>query len=197
MTAPAGDTSDSKARLRARLRAARRGLPPRARRLAAHRAARRLLAIRKLRRYRHWALYLPHGAELDTLPLARGLWRRGAQVHVPVILPDHRLRWVLWHRHTPLITAEHRIRRPARAAPARRSRQLQVMVLPVVGFDPRGTRLGAGGGYYDRIPAALSHRPLRVGYAHAAQEVAQLPRDPWDVPLDCIVTDRSLLWPIG
>ncbi len=197
MTAPAGDTSELKARLRARLRAARRALPRRQRAHAARRAAARLLALRSLRRCCRWALYLPVGAELDTAPLAHALHRRGATVLVPVIKPGHHLWWVQWTPETPLMRAAHGIYRPRRSTPRYRAGQLQVMVLPLLGFDRRGTRLGAGGGYYDRIPARLAGRPLRVGYGYAMQAVAALPRDPWDVPLDLIITERSTLWPTG
>lgn len=70
---------------------------------------------------------------------------------------------------------------------------LSMVLLPLVAFDSRGTRLGMGGGYYDTYLAKLRRpRPLLVGYAHACQEVAEIDREPWDVPLDAVVTEASL-----
>ncbi len=68
------------------------------------------------------------------------------------------------------------------------------MVLPVLGFDAQGRRLGNGGGYYDRALAAprAARRPLLLGYAYAVQEVPEIPAEPWDVKLDAVVTERGL-----
>jgi 5-formyltetrahydrofolate cyclo-ligase len=71
---------------------------------------------------------------------------------------------------------------------------LSVLFMPLVAFDDQGTRLGMGAGYYDRYIGRLSHtlRPLLVGLAHEAQRSDQaLPRNPWDVPLDAVVTETG------
>lgn len=71
-----------------------------------------------------------------------------------------------------------------------------MIFLPLVAFDRTGTRLGMGGGYYDRSLARQSTtktRPLRVGLAHSIQEVTQLERQAWDIPLDLIATERELI----
>ena len=67
----------------------------------------------------------------------------------------------------------------------------------LVGFDARCNRLGMGGGYYDRTLAYLRHRvhwrrPLLVGVAHECQRVERLEANPWDVPLDLVVTERRI-----
>ena len=63
--------------------------------------------------------------------------------------------------------------------------------MPLLGFDKRGTRLGYGGGYYDRTLERLSKRPRLVGIAFAAQELEDIPREAHDVPLDTIVTEAG------
>ena len=63
-----------------------------------------------------------------------------------------------------------------------------IIVLPLVGWDRQGTRLGMGGGYYDRSLAGVSG-PLLAGLAYSVQESTVLPRDQWDVPLDIVVTE--------
>jgi 5-formyltetrahydrofolate cyclo-ligase len=64
--------------------------------------------------------------------------------------------------------------------------------MPLLGFDRQGTRLGYGGGYYDRTLAALGKRPLLVGFAFALQEIDHIPREGHDVPLDIIVTEEGV-----
>ena len=63
--------------------------------------------------------------------------------------------------------------------------------MPLVAYDKQGTRLGMGGGYYDRYTSNHRHsKALRVGLAHSVQESDQpLPRDKWDVSLDAVITD--------
>jgi 5-formyltetrahydrofolate cyclo-ligase len=73
--------------------------------------------------------------------------------------------------------------------------RLQVVLLPLTGFDANGSRIGSGAGYYDRAFALRTNQcgaPLLVGLAFEAQRTTGLPRAPHDVPLDMIVTERGL-----
>jgi 5-formyltetrahydrofolate cyclo-ligase len=69
-----------------------------------------------------------------------------------------------------------------------------VLIVPLLAFDARGYRLGYGGGFYDRTLEALrAKRPtLAVGFAFAAQEVAEVPIDETDQRLDAIVTEQGV-----
>jgi 5-formyltetrahydrofolate cyclo-ligase len=62
----------------------------------------------------------------------------------------------------------------------------------LLGYDQFGTRLGYGGGYYDRTLASLSKKPKLVGIAFAAQELALIPRESHDVPLDIVITEAGV-----
>ena len=66
-----------------------------------------------------------------------------------------------------------------------------IVVMPLLGFDRHGTRLGYGKGYYDRTLAQMGTKPLLVGYAFAAQELDFIPREAHDVPLDMLVTENG------
>lgn len=66
------------------------------------------------------------------------------------------------------------------------------IVAPLVGFDRAMNRLGQGGGYYDRAFARYPDA-LRIGLAWSAQELDQVPADPWDLPLDFILTEVELI----
>lgn len=76
--------------------------------------------------------------------------------------------------------------------------QMDVVLLPLLAFDLRGNRLGTGGGWYDTTFSFLREqarpaRPLLVGIGYAFQQVAALPAENWDVPLDFIATDTALI----
>ena len=67
------------------------------------------------------------------------------------------------------------------------------MLLPLVAFDAHGTRLGRGAGYYDRT---LEHQKpaCLLGIAYAFQQIPWIQPEPWDIPLDGIVTEKNLHW---
>lgn len=69
-----------------------------------------------------------------------------------------------------------------------------IILMPLLGFDRKGTRLGQGAGYYDRALASQS-APLRIGVAWSVQEFENLPADPWDMPLDAILTEAEWIIP--
>lgn len=182
-----------KAQLRRELRIARAAIPPSTARLHATRAARNLMKLASLRRARDVAVYLAAGSELDTRALIAALHRAGKRVRVPAIAPgqDGAMRMIPLDPHAPLRRRRHGIREPARRRRASRSR-IDVLVVPLRGFDLHGTRLGSGAGYYDRWLARQRPRPFCVGFAYALQEVRRLPREPWDQALDAICTERGL-----
>lgn len=73
---------------------------------------------------------------------------------------------------------------------------LDAVLVPLVGFDSAGNRLGMGGGFYDRTLAFRHHRshwrkPVLIGVAFEVQRVPSLVRNPWDVPLDYTVTESG------
>ena len=72
-------------------------------------------------------------------------------------------------------------------------KRLEVVLVPGVGFDRRGNRLGQGKGFYDRFLASLSDNTLKVGLAFDCQVVDEVPCDPHDQPMDWIVTESELM----
>ena len=71
-----------------------------------------------------------------------------------------------------------------------------VLIVPLVGFDARGYRLGYGGGFYDRTLQGLRARRtvVAVGFGFAAQEMEQVPIDEFDQRLDVMVTEAGVRW---
>ncbi len=78
-----------------------------------------------------------------------------------------------------------------------KANSFDVILVPLVAFDRSGSRIGMGAGFYDRALESLSHqastRPFLLGVAHAFQEVNELPSEPWDIPLDAILTDSEYI----
>ena len=70
---------------------------------------------------------------------------------------------------------------------------LDLLVMPLVACDHHGTRMGMGGGFYDRTLATAPHQPFRLGLAHTFQLLDQtLPRQAWDQPLDALLTPHGI-----
>jgi 5,10-methenyltetrahydrofolate synthetase len=71
-----------------------------------------------------------------------------------------------------------------------------VVLMPPVGFDAIGYRLGYGGGYYDRTLAALSPQPLKIGVAFELSRIETIRPRPHDIPMDYVVTQQGI-WHAG
>lgn len=194
MTAQAGDTTSSlarqKAALRKALRACRRELPRAARRQASQRAAQHLALLCRQLSARFVAVYLGVPEEMDTAPAIARLRRQGCALYVPKVGADGRMQFVQLRARAALRPNRYGIAEPAGGT---RPPRLDVIVLPLVGFDDAGRRLGMGGGYYDRVLAGLPRRrPLRVGLAYAAQETARVPTEAHDARLHAVVTEHAI-----
>lgn len=70
----------------------------------------------------------------------------------------------------------------------------QILLIPCLGFDAAGYRLGNGGGFYDRTLAAMTPRPLAVGVGWSHAALATIDPQPHDIPMDLIVTERAAMW---
>lgn len=184
--------------LRRKLRARRRRLNPLQQKRAALALTRQLLQHPQVLRSRHIALYLPNDGEIDPGLFIQVARRLGKICYLPVLHPVYRNR--LWfarfERATALLPNRFGIPEPVHRASSRRSAHaLDLALLPLVGFDPQGGRLGMGGGFYDRTFAFKLRRqqssPYLIGLAHECQRVHSLPVATWDVPLNAVITDKD------
>ncbi|UEQ04308.1 5-formyltetrahydrofolate cyclo-ligase [Halomonas profundus] len=192
---------DDKRALRRSLRHQRRALSEHEQRLAAQRLCQRLKTLPEIRRARRLSLYLPVNGEIDPTPLIPWLRQRNVNIYLPVLRPfsANRLWFVAYRTDTPMIKNRFGIWEPdVRFSAQRRNRlpawALDTLIVPLVGFDANANRMGMGGGFYDRS-LAFMHRPgpspTLIGVAHACQQVASLPVEPWDVPLQVVVSDQG------
>ncbi|WP_323036203.1 5-formyltetrahydrofolate cyclo-ligase [Pararhodobacter sp.] len=134
--------------------------------------------------------YLPIRTEINPVP---AMATHPGPVGVPVIrAAGQPLEFHLWTPETTLVEGPFGAKIPAHG----QAITPRVVIVPLVGFDARGYRLGYGGGFYDRTLAGLraAGPVLALGYAYDAQELPEVPIDAYDQRLDGIVTQAGLRW---
>lgn len=174
---------------RARLLAARKAVSLRERQRRAAAVDGRIFARLDLTPYRVLGIYWPIRGELDLRVLARRHALGGGIVALPVVVEKHKpLEFWRWEPGAPTRPGFWKIPQPLERDVVRPD----ALIVPVVGFDAHGYRLGYGGGYYDRTLASLSPKPFCIGVGDAEAEIATIRPQPHDIPLDVIVTDREI-----
>ncbi len=137
--------------------------------------------------------YIPLRGEVDVLPFLRGLADKGHVLAMPVVVDRNSpLIFRQWQPGDALEDGPFQTRQPlANAALLDPS----MFLVPLLGFDRRGNRLGFGGGFYDRtLRAAKAKRAIiAMGMAYRAQEVPHIPVEPHDARLDFIVTETEVI----
>lgn len=212
MSTQLSDTTQAQRRqLRQLLRQLRRSLTPAQQQ---HAAIHLLQQFRKLpmRRYDlDIALYWPQDGEIDPSYIAAYCQQHGARLWLPVVTsiqgemhfrraPAEAFRWQRVSRRQrrwPSQRGSWGLREPIQR-PIKSLREMDLLLMPLVGFSRDGARLGMGGGFYDRALAALRQcikRPITLGLAHRCQEVTELPLAAWDQPADVILTDSGFWGP--
>jgi 5-formyltetrahydrofolate cyclo-ligase len=188
----------NKKSLRKQARSARAALSPEYRRSAVRLALRKALRAGLFLKGRRWSFYLPVGGEFDALPLLNQALHMGKDCYLPITAQRiaQPLRFARLDGRHELTHNRYGIVEP-HARKLMNARWLDVMILPLVGFDSAGRRLGMGGGYYDATLAYLRsrkrwRRPVLIGVAYACQELKEVPAEPWDVRLDMILTENGL-----
>lgn len=186
--------------LRKTLRQQRRALTPLQQRTAAAALLTQIARQPWFPCSRRLAFFMASDGEIDPGPLLALAQAAGKECFLPVLHPlgANRLHFA---RYTPgMLLSPNRFGIPE--PPLKRNRivpawALDVIFMPLVGFDRHGHRLGMGGGFYDRTLAFTRRSPRTlprlIGLAHHLQEVEQLPAQPWDVPLHAIATDRTII----
>jgi 5-formyltetrahydrofolate cyclo-ligase len=188
-----------KAALRRQLRARRKAIPAPLRHAACSAVVGFALRHHLLAKGRRIGIYMPANSEIDVLPLLDRALTMQARCFLPIVprrgsrrmwfsQMGKRPAWVLNRYGIP----EYRHPLAKRV----RVQRLDLLFMPLLGFDSRGFRLGMGGGYYDASLAYLKRfrrwrRPWVVGVAFALQEVEGIPNDPWDIPLDAVLTEQE------
>ena len=131
----------------------------------------------------------PIKGEYDARHLARTLRERGALTALPVVVaPKTPLIFREWHPGIRLAKGVLDIPYPADSAEV----TPDAVLLPMNGWDAKGYRLGYGGGFFDRTLAALQKKPLTVGLSYEQARLETIHPQPWDIPMDYVVTERGV-----
>lgn len=188
--------NDSRSNLRNRLSAARSELNEAALDAAATGFAEQLIVHLGARSPGTVAGYSAMPGELDPGPALFALHARNWRIVLPVIEPAFTMRFVHWIPHRTTFTRNrYGIDEPE--GPAFAPNGIDVVVTPGIAFDAHGGRIGHGAGFYDRFFARLDedgHRPERIGAAHDLQVVDHVPTEPWDMPMDLVITPHRIIF---
>ena len=181
--------------LRQQLRASRRAVPAVERMAAAESLAHHLLALPFAPISGFVAGYWATDGEI-----ALHVWQLRLPPTLTYCLPvlsGQQLRFAPWRSGDPLVTNRFGIPEPdVESSACIEAAEIAMAVVPVVGFDQSGNRLGMGGGWYDRSFAFRNSRPAPpwlVGAAFSVQERPELRPRSWDVELDAVCTERDCL----
>ncbi len=156
----------------------------------------RALELPELAQARTVAAYVSVGTEPGTRALLDALHARGIRVLLPVLLPDNDLDWALYRGAAHLAPARRGLLEPdgERLGPEAVVRA-DAVLLPGLAVDGHGTRLGRGGGSYDRVLSRLDRAgatPARIVLLYDNEVVARLPKEPHDHPVDAVVTPSGV-----
>lgn len=194
------DISLVRNQLRQELRNKRRSLSPKQQAEASINLLKNILKSPLYLKSKHLAVYLSSDGEMDLQPLIQQSWAMGKKVYLPAVKPSksRELWFVEYTPQTELIANRFKILEPDvnknHKLPAH---LLDIVFVPLVGFDDQGNRLGMGGGFYDSTFSFKKEKPkskpLLIGVAHECQRVEKIVTEDWDVGLDLVVTDKEKL----
>lgn len=192
------ETASSRQTLRSRLTRQRQRLSA-PERLAAARGLRQ--SLEQLPEYLIDERVAGYWASAGELPLnlaVAPLAERGQRFYLPVVGSSRCMQFAPWQMGEEVAPNRFGIPEPTLGGDVVPAARIELVLVPLVGFDRHGNRIGFGGGYYDTTFAFLHDEkrpttPLMVGIGYAFQECAGLEAQPWDVRLDYIATERELI----
>lgn len=184
-----------KKQLREKLIQIRMALSPQEQALHAQSVAQLVQNMAIFQSAKHIAFYFPVKGELSPLPLLSLALAANKNCYLPVLTSQKSLRFFSVDAKTSLSPNRYGIYEPALAFSTERNpHDLDIVFLPLVGFDEKCYRLGMGGAYYDRTFAFRHHEssPLLVGLAHECQNIKAVPQNDFDVKLDKVVSEKKI-----
>ena len=174
---------------REELIARRSAMPADERRVRSEAITRRLLGAFPLLRGRTIGFCWPYRGEFDSRFVIRRLRDAGSRAVLPVVVAKGApLQFCEWWPGAPMRSATLGIPVPDGTQPLRP----EALLIPPVGFDAAGYRLGYGAGYFDRTLAAMSPRPLAIAVAFELSRIPTIRPQPHDVPMDFVVTEAGV-----
>ncbi|WP_252177298.1 5-formyltetrahydrofolate cyclo-ligase [Endozoicomonas sp. 4G] len=186
-----------RASLRKQLRHNRQSLSAEQQLAAAKKLSSVVCGSEAFRQSQHIALYLASDGEIDPGFIAEAIWRQDKFCYLPVLdqeQPD-RMYFQIYRPDSRMVENRYGIAEPELDLEKTvKPEALDLVLMPLTGFDEQGNRLGMGGGYYDRTFAFLakSSKPILIGLAHECQKVSSIPVADWDIPMNGVATEKQL-----
>ena len=194
MTEAANGLRDVKRAFRRDCRERLRAIKPEEVHRRSERACQGLMAAAEYLRARFVMLFLPLPHEVDARPVARRAFEEGRRIAIPLVCEERRqiVPVELRSLDEPMQTDRFGLQTPmeARVVPAE---EIDLVVVPGLGFDVAGRRIGRGGGYYDRFLGRRDVRWTTCGLALDEQVVERVPAADHDVSVEMLVTDARVL----
>ena len=193
--APDPGLQEAKRALRKEVLAARGALDSQSRQRLSGKITEQLLALPEYRAAAVVAAYASFGSEFDTSPFLKAALASGKRLLLPrVDLSRRRMQFcAVSGLASDLVPGVWGIPEPALHCLPVAASGADFVLVPGVAVSVRGARLGYGGGFYDRLLAENGVVALRVLAAFSMQTVAQVPTGPWDLPVDVVVTETSVI----
>ena len=154
-----------------------------------------LLATELYQKANHIMLFAAFGSELNLLPLVETIIKAGKHAYLPVV--DKKINRILpieVHKLEDLKPGCYGIPEPSPDNYLESTPDLlDLIITPAVAFDNDKYRIGYGAGYYDRFFASLKNDIIKIGVGFDEQLISEVPREPHDIQLDYVLTDKRLL----
>jgi 5-formyltetrahydrofolate cyclo-ligase len=140
------------------------------------------------------ACYFAQDNEFDCGPIMQAVWAAKKTCFLPV-LSDGSLIFAFYQPNNSLCLNRYKILEPENKV-ILPPEKLDLVLMPVVGFDLQGSRLGMGGGYYDKTFSFLHEKkqgmPRLMGLAYECQYTEEIPEEPFDIPMDAVLTESRI-----
>ncbi len=185
---------DAKAILREKLKLQRDAFPVAERELAAEKVLGLILQMPEWKQAQTVCLYASLKSELDTKALLESAHRAGKKIVLPRVA-DGNQRCTLHHvtNLACLVVSNLGIPEPAAELPLIEPTAIDLFLVPGIGFDREGNRLGHGAGFYDRLLAKAQSKGFRLGYGYDFQIVSAVPGESHDIRVDAIATPSEII----
>ncbi len=149
-----------------------------------------LIQLPQLADSKHIALYCPFAGEINPLAILNKLTEKC--FYLPVVGDNFTMDFRPFADEADCNLNKYGILEP-KSQHSIDPLELDLVIVPLVGFDQQRHRLGMGGGYYDRAFANRTTTPILIGVAYHWQQIDDIQAEPWDVDLDAIVTDKGII----
>lgn len=193
---------DNNNSLRKKINEQRIKLSPEMREVSAQKIKTALCGIKIFQEGKNYGIYLPFRGEVDTKPIIEYLSANNKNCYLPIVKEniEEPMSFALYKEGAKLHKNKYAIFEPLlNESILLSSRDLDVVITPLVAFDDYGNRVGSGKGYYDRTFAfkkeiSAEMKPHLVGIAYEFQKTTNLKPAVWDVPLEIIVTEETIYY---